>query len=492
MTNSNSKGKAILIGGGMAGLLAARVLSDHYDEVVVIEKDEFPAGPDLRPGTPQAFHPHRFMPRGKAVTERLFPGFEQDLAAQGCPSTLGKTMHFKNQYGTMEMNNDQNDRKFSRALLEWVIRQRVVSIPNVRFLPRHDVTGLLTTPDRSAVVGVKVRERSPSKLEKALTADLVIDTSGRFSKLSDWLTDLGYEVPKPDLLKVSLGYSTRRYRVPPHLTHLIDKWDVINLQGQPEGGTYTCVFSFIENGIAEVLLYRPGGNYPPTVADEFELALKQLPSPIISEMVRDLEPTALPRSYRVPELYCHRYEQMSRWPAGLLVLGDAYCIYDPIFGQGMSVVTLTAEILEACLLERREHHRSGWEQDALRRVKEVIEPAFWLNCTADLRWSGVEYEGSDSSTKSAFSREYMELFLQHAMRTSDLQLYGLYWAVNSLMVSPRHLFNPEMAVQVLSASEEGRRLLSTLAGENGESIETMLEERFPQFSEAPYGHSYSG
>lgn len=486
MTTQLNKSKAIVIGGGMAGLMTARVLSDHYEEVLIVEKDDFPSGPDLRPGTPQAFHPHRFTARGKSITERLFPGYEHDLVAQGSPSSLNKAVYFMNQHGSLELKYDRNDIKFSRAVLEWVIRQRVEAIPNVNFLPRHDVIQLLTSSDRSAVTGVQARDRDQPKQEKALKADLVIDTSGRSSKLSVWLTDLGYVVPKPDLLKVSLGYSTRRYKVPSHLTHLIDKWDVINLQGQPSGGTYTGVFSFIENQIAEVLLYRPGGNYPPTDAAEFELAVAQLPSPIISEIVRDLEPITSPRGFRVPELYCHRYEQMSIWPAGLLVLGDAYCIYDPIFGQGMTVAAIAAEILETSMLELHGDFRLDWEHLVLRRIKEAIDPAFWLNCTADLRWEGVEYEGSDSRTGNAFSREYMELYLKHAISKPDWQLYGLYWAVNTLSVSPSHIFNPQMAVQVLSASDEGKRLLAELKKEDGRPVEAVLDELLPQFSERPF------
>ncbi|WP_026677888.1 FAD-dependent oxidoreductase [Fictibacillus gelatini] len=484
-TNPNIS-NAIVIGGGMAGLMTARVLSDHYKEVLIVEKDDYPSEPDLRPGTPQAFHPHRFTARGKLITERLFPGYEQDLVAQGSPSSFNKTVYFMNQHGTLEMKYERNDIKFSRAVLEWVIRQRVKAIPNVHILTKHDVLRLLTTPDRSAITGVLTRDRDQSGQEKTLIADLVIDTSGRSSKLSAWLNELGYEVPKPDLLKVSLGYSTRRYKVPSHLTHLIDKWDVINLQGQPESGTYTSVFSFIENQIAEVLLYRPGGIYPPTDAAEFEQAVAQLPSPIIAEIVRDLEPITAPRGFRVPELYCHRYEQMSRWPSGLLVLGDAYCIYDPIFGQGMTVAAISAEILEACLVERGFDFQPDWEHGVLRKIKEAIEPAFWLNCTADLQWEGVEYEGSDTRAGNAFSREYMELYLKHAITKPDWKLYGLYWAVNTLSVSPRHIFNPQTAVQVLSASTEGKRLLSGLTAKDRRSVETILDEWLPRFSETPF------
>ena len=177
---------------------------------------------------------------------------------------------------------------------------------------------------------------------------------------------------------------------------------------------------------------------------------------------------------------------MPQWPQGLLVLGDAYCIYDPIFGQGMTVAAISVEILEACLREQRAEKRPDWEHGVLRRIKEAIEPAFWLNCTADLRWEGVEYEGADSSKRNAFSREYMELFLRYAVSKPDWKFYGLYWAVNTLAVSPRNIFNPETAVQVLTASDEGRKLLSGLTADNGQPVETILEEILPRFPESPF------
>jgi hypothetical protein len=138
------------------------------------------------------------------------------------------------------------------------------------------------------------------------------------------------------------------------------------------------------------------------------------------------------------------------------------------------------------LLERRGEDRFDWEQGVLRRIKEAIEPAFWLNCMADLRWEGVEYKGTDSNMGNAFSREYMELFLKQATSKPDWRLYGLYWGVNTLSISPRHIFNPQTAVQVLSSSDEGMSLLSMIKVEDERSVEAILEEMLPRFSETPF------
>jgi 2-polyprenyl-6-methoxyphenol hydroxylase-like FAD-dependent oxidoreductase len=485
MNNEQKWGKALVIGGSIAGLLTARVLSDYYEEVQIVDKDEFPEKPEERLGTPHSFHPHRFTMRGKMITERLFPGYEDDLLALGAPSSLNKTIHQMNQYGSMVMQYPRNDIKFSRAVLEWVIRQRVKKIPNVRFLQKHDVIDLVTTHDRTTVTGVQVRERGQFGQEKTLTADLVIDASGHSSKLPTWLENLGYDVPKSDLLKAALGYSTRRYMVPAQLTHLTEKWDVINIAGQPANGTFTGVFSFIENNIAEMVLYRPGGHFPPTNAEEYEQAVAQLPSPIIAEILQELEPVTAPRGYRVPELYRHHYERMERWPSGLLVLGDAFCIFDPIFGQGMTVAAMEVEMLVASLNDQRNDHKPNFEQRLLQKIQNVIEPAWWLNCATDLQWKGVEYVGFEPLKGISFAQKYMDLHLKYATTEHNFQLYGLYWAVNTLSLSPREMFNPQIVTAVLTASGEGQQLLAELSQQYGQPLEQVLDEILPCFSEIP-------
>ncbi|CAG7644405.1 Putative epoxidase LasC [Paenibacillus solanacearum] len=489
MNNASREGKAIVIGGSIAGLLTARVLSDYYEEVLIIDKDHFPDRPADRAGTPHGFHPHRFTMRGKQITERLFPGYENDLLALGAPTSLNKTVLNLNAYGSFTGPYQRNDIKFSRAALEWVLRQRVKRLPQVRLLSNHDVIELITDSGRSAVTGVQVRERGKTE-RQAIAGDMVVDTSGRHSRLPQWLESLGYDVPDPDLLKVNLGYSTRRYKVPSELRHVADTWDVINIAGRPGSGTYTGVFSFIENHVAEMLLYRPGGHYPPTDAEAFEQAVASLPNPVITDILRQLEPLGPPRGFRVPELYRHRYERMPQWPSGLLVLGDALCIYDPIFGQGMTVAAMEAEVLESCLSERNRASTDGFERLVLQKIQETIEPAWWLNCANDLQWTGVQYAGSEPLKGITFGQQYMDLYLKHATVTQSWELYGLYWAVNTLSVSPERILNPQMASTVLGATDEGRALLAELTRQYGSSWEDAWDRIVPQFSAAVYASAH--
>ncbi|MDU0201115.1 FAD-dependent oxidoreductase [Paenibacillus sp. MAH-36] len=473
-------GKAIVIGGSMTGLMTARVLSSYYEEVLLVDKDAFPQHPADRNGAPHGFHPHRFTQRGKMITEQFFPGYEDELVALGSPSSLHKTVHMMNQYGTVEAPYQRNDVKFSRAVLEWVIRDRVRKIPNVRLLAEHDVIGLHMSPNHEAVTGIEVRQRGAG-IQHDYMADLVVDASGRSSKLTQWLKELNYDVPSPDRMKAAIGYSTRRYNVPAHMKHLIEKWDVINIMGQPAKGTFTGVFSFIENQVAEVLLYRPGGKYPPTNAEDFEREVAGLPSSLIGEILSELEPITPPKGFRVPELYRHHYDQMDRWPDGLLVLGDAYCIYDPIFGQGMTVAAIEAELLDTMLQEQQNHPEPHFEQKVLRTFQEkAITPAWWLNCAADLQWDGVEYEaGSEPLKGIAFGSRYMNLILREGTANHNFKLFGLYWGVNSLSLPLQELFQPQMVKSVLESSEEGQQLLADLLSEYELPLEEVLIKLIP-------------
>src|SRR5215210_4961110 len=74
---------AVVIEGSMAGLLAARVLSDRFERVTIVERDRFPEGTENRKGVPQARHAHALLPRGFMIMARLFPGIAGDLVSGG-------------------------------------------------------------------------------------------------------------------------------------------------------------------------------------------------------------------------------------------------------------------------------------------------------------------------------------------------------------------------------------------------------------------------
>jgi hypothetical protein len=436
-----------------------------------------------RAGTPQGFHSHRLTPRLKMILNELFPGYNEVLLENGASTTLNKQSYHVNHYGKISMGpNQENEGKGSRALLEWTIRNYVKKLSNVRFLEKQDVLGLQANAEGTVITGVRLRDRE-TKQSKSLSADMVLDISGRRSKLGPWLQQLGYEVPESDRLKVSLAYSTQRFRIP---SELAEKWETILIGGHPSTNTFSGVLSPIENGVAEVLLYGLGGKYPTIKQEEYIKEVAQLSDPLIAEVMKELEPITTPRGFQVDELIRQRFDKMKNWPSGLLVLGDAICHVDPIFGQGITMAAIEVEMLEECIKEQQINPRSNFELYVLSRIQDAIEPGWWLNCAADLSWPGVEYVG-EPLKGIEFASKYIQLYLKHATIQQNMEQYGMYWAVNTLLFSPRMLFNPEMIAAVMAdASDEDRQWYNEITQGTGQITDTQIEQLIPSFSGASF------
>ncbi|CAH1192386.1 MULTISPECIES: FAD-dependent oxidoreductase [Paenibacillus] len=478
--------RAIVIGGGIAGLLAAKVLSNFYTEVVVVDRDHFSEEPDSRSGTPQAFQPHRLTPRCSLILNRLFPGLMDELIKKGAYSTRGKTTHLLSPYGKITSVEHSHNASFSRALLEWGIRQYIRNIQNVRLLGLNEVIHLHASEDRSQVTGIIVRERiSGERKQFRMTADLIVDTSGQFSKTVHWLSELGYEVPQPERLKISLGYSTRRYRIPDGRK---EELDVIRLEGDPLKNTHAAAFSIIENDIAEMVLWNLNGQYPSNDPALFEQDIRHLGCPLLNEVLEGLEPIGLPRGFRVSELSRQHFEQMQQWPSGLLVMGDAFCQLDPVYGQGMTLAAMESEILETSLQQQLSHPQPSFEINVHQQMQGCIEVAWWLNAVSDLRWKGVEYVGIKPIQGLQFAQNYLEHVLQVSTEQANYEVFGLYWLVNSLFLSPSELFNAGMVTALLAAggSGEAKQWLDHWMKESDQPLEERLKLLLPSFKRATF------
>ncbi|MED2039552.1 FAD dependent oxidoreductase [Bacillus wiedmannii] len=475
--------KALVIGAGIAGLLTARVLSSYFETVIVVEKDELPQKPSERPGTPQDFHPHRVLPRGEIIMNRFFPGYVDDLLNLGAHNVKNDKMIRFSPYGALELVIERKGAASSRALLEWTIRQRVQEIPNVHFHSKQAVTGLLTSSDNKRVIGINIQERDELKTKRTVLTDLVVDTCGRQSKLNKWLTSMGYDVPEPERLKVNFGYSTRYYKVP---SHIKEKLSAIS-EGDPAKNVGAVGLLYIEDNMAQALLFVAGGtHYPPTNSTEYEKELDSLVTPMMRELIKELEPISVPRGFRAHESTRQHFEQMENWPSGLLVLGDAFCNFDPIYGQGMTVAAIEAEMLDTCLKEHSTR-KLGFERKVLQRMQQAIEPAWWLSSIADLRWKGVEHVGAVPLKGVKFAQKYFDLYLKQALkraRDGNSTMLQKYIMMNGLVHSPHEIINSDMLNMLITGDEssEGNELLNELGEVDKRSLQERIHELIPSFT----------
>jgi len=486
INESNNSKRVLIIGSGIAGLLTARVLSEQYEEICIIERDTQPQQPAPRAGVPQSFHLHQFIPRGEAIVQRLFPDFVNDIKELGAFELQQATIQMFNPFGALPLGNGEGF-TYSRGLLEWAIRQRVQALPNVRILYQHEVIELMATPDRTRVIGAYIRPRGQVEQRIEVQADLVIDTSGRSSRTPRWLSDLGYTLAEDEYVTTGIGYSTRNYRIPPEKRNIaLVVIDPHASSGHLSGG----VLKAIEDDTWAVCLNSAGDQYPPTDARGFEEGLARLYNPILAEILHDAEPLTEPRGFRLPVCLRHHYEQMKRWPAGLLVLGDALCFFDPIYGQGMTLAAIEVETLATCLQEHK--GQPNFEQYVLQRMQDAIAPAWWRSTIEDLRWPGVTHIGPEPLKGVKLLHKYFDLCL----RISTQQLNSLaqegkfepqymsYFLMNWLFISPRDVVNPrmlEMYLQHVSPAEKEAILADLREGYN-QDLETLLDEAVPPFA----------
>ncbi len=232
MSETKSPGRhAVVIGGSMGGLLSARVLSDYFDNVTVVERDEVGDSVEPRKGVPQGNHVHTIYGGGANVVERLLPGLFEKMVSEGateCDFSKGLVWYHQ---GVWKMRTDTGLTSFwqSRAFLESHIRRRVREFSNVNIIENCDAESLLSTDDNSQVTGVRVTHRNDDRTEE-LPADLVVDTSGRGSKTPEWLEQLGYQKPKELAVGIDLAYASRIYERPDDSSR---DWTVMGLFPTP-------------------------------------------------------------------------------------------------------------------------------------------------------------------------------------------------------------------------------------------------------------------
>lgn len=418
-------GTACVLGAGVAGLVAARVLADHADRVVIIEPDDPSAGADgsVRPGVPQGYQVHVLLPGGRAQLERFYPGVVAQAVDEG--AALHPPEEVVTYLDDVEQITTPNARfvASSRPFLESLVRRRTLALPNVELVTGR-VLGLSFVGDAVE----SVRHTTGSEV-----ADFVVDASGRGSRLSDWLARGGWPRPELERLQVDVRYLSARFRrspdrVGPH--NSICRYSPFF----DSKGLAVAAVSAIENELWTVLLAYFG-----SPAGDFVARCRELP-PIYGEAVSG-EPVGEVVPYRHPDSRWRHFEALERFPARLAVVGDAVASFNPVYGQGMSSAALHASCLSEYLC-------SGPDLDAPARdfldLQKVIVEAAWRTSTAgDVARLGIAKPPvTDGERRQAWAMRQVR-----AAAGRDVHVGTAFRAVGFMTAHPASLFAPDLVLR---------------------------------------------
>ena len=435
--SSDINDRAIVLGGSMAGLLAARVLAEFYRDVLIVDRDKVLGVQKPRRGAPHTVHAHGLHARGHLIMEELFPGLTDELRGAGVPTgDLGEMRWFFNARQLKPAHTGLVSVTAPRPVLENHVRNRVADLPNVTVLESCDILALVPSPDHERIVGVRVRRRAEGAAQEILDAGLVVDATGRGSRTPAWLTELGYSRPIEERVKVGLAYTTRHYRTRPEMFDGVQSINPVASPAHPRGA----FFGQVGRDLCILSLTGILGDHPPTDPDAFLAFARSLPVPDVYEAVRDAEALDDPVRFQFPASVRRRYERLTRFPGSLLVLGDAVCSFNPVYGQGMSVAALEAITL-------RDHLRRGvppHPRQFLADVARVIDVPWEISAGGDLDFPGVE---GKRTLKIKLGNAYMGR-LQYAA-TKDAKVTEGFMRVAGLIDPPQALMRPPMLGRVL-------------------------------------------
>lgn len=392
--------RAVVVGGSLAGLLAAAAVRDHVDTVEIIEAHDLPEGPEARPGVPQAAHFHVLLSGGANATEELLPGTLKELSAAGAhrvPMTTNMLIYSPEGWYRRWKRDSHYLIAASRDLTDSVVRRQVRKDPRITVHPHTKVTALLGSSRR--VTGVRLRAADGT--ESDLTADLVVDASGKATRTPHWLAELGVRGLAQDRIDSGIAYASRIYRAPVP-TH---NWPVINVQADPRTGEpgRTGGIVPIEDGRWHVSLMGTPGAQPTREAAEFEPYARTLRHPVVADLLAHAEPLTDVAMTHSTVNRRHYYERLRSWPEGLVALGDSVAAFNPVYGHGMSVAALGAVALRAQLSALG--LADGLSRKAQRAIAGPVELAWSLAVGQDIHYATTE--GRSANTADRLLQRYV-------------------------------------------------------------------------------------
>lgn len=433
--------QAVVIGGSLSGLFSAAALAGDGRTVTIVDRDTFPETPVPRRGVPQGSQTHLLLARGLVAAEKLLPGLRQDLIDEGAIAFNGGRLATLTESGWLPTRTDGLDLvTATRPLIEQVVRRRTLALPGVSMVQNARVTGL-----RRDDVGWALSVNGGYDVK----ASLVIDASGRGSRLKVWLRELGVQVPEPIEVDARVGYATRTYRADPSF---LSGCPGVLIAATPEsrrGGLALVA----ENQQWLVTVIGFGDRRPPKDNDGFERFVSELTDPAIAELVARSEPINDVTIHRQTSNVRNRYERIPDWPNGIIAVGDALCAFNPIYGQGVSVGAMQAEVMLDAMKRNFVLSRT---RDLQKAITLKANTAWDIATSADLSFPTCDNRPTIVQAWLQTWTNELGLLAAGGDRRANDYMNRVY----NLVLSPAGLFHPSLIISAIRARIIGGRAMA--------------------------------
>lgn len=434
--------RAIVIGAGVSGLAAAQVVADHFEEVVVSESDELPAGATARPGVPQGTQAHGLLGGAAKGLRELFPGFNQDLVEAGAV-LVNPGFELLLEFTGFDPFPRQKWNWFiyslTRPLVELTMRRRIQQRPNISLRGGSRVLEIVGTPDGARVTGVRCQT---AEVPETIPADLVIDASKHGSLTLSFLKSTGHPLPEETTIGVDIRYATALFE----LRHgaLGEFKAAVTFPKAPESVNAGYLLP-VENNCYQLLLIGRGDDIPPTDGAAFLEYARKLGTPSIYNAMKGAKQRSEVARYGFPESKWRHFGLLDRFPRGLLPTGDTICCLNPVYGQGITVAVMEANAMRRLLTvnARKADPLALLSSHFLTEVEALLEDPWAMSAIPDF----VYPETRGKRPKDLDDRLQFQNALIH-LTTRDAGLGELLAEVRNLLKPMRVLNEPDIVRRV--------------------------------------------
>ncbi|WP_108869630.1 FAD-dependent monooxygenase [Aquimarina aquimarini] len=429
------KQHAIVLGGSLGGLMTARVLSDYYKKVTIVEKNKVTFLPETRKGQSHTKHLHYLQYVALSTMLRYYPNLEEQLLDHGAIKIdWGDSLNYYSNGGYKKKFTKGIDViTMSRPLLEHLIRENTLAISNIELRDQSLSKELLISEDKKRVTGVLIKQKDTDE-SSSIQADLVVDTTGRGSSMPKWLKEIGYDAPKESKVKINLIYSTRIYDRDPKDPRGNDR---IFYKPTPPKEKLGAGLMPVEGN--RWMLTQGGchGSIPSTEHKDILEFLKGLPCSDIYDIISKSEPLGEAVSYKFKESLWRHYEKLNKFPVGLLVLGDAIFSFNPIYAQGMTSASLQVAELDKLLKNNTSDNTLASQY--FKEIKKIGNRC-WSSST------GEDFRYPETTGKRPLLINLTNTYLNHVIKVSnkDRIVSEAFLSVAMMLKPPISLFNPRI------------------------------------------------